>query len=71
MDDAVREAARRMGQVRSEAKKVSSKANGALGGRPKGTVLSEETKQKIRDYWARRRAQKASENSQEIVASTP
>ena len=45
--EAVSQAARLMGQRKSDHKAMTSAANGKLGGRPKGTPQSEETKAKI------------------------
>jgi len=39
--------ARRMGMSTSEAKRTAARANGRLGGWPKGRPLSEETRRKI------------------------
>lgn len=50
-----------MGKRRSEAKTTAVRANGKLGGKPKGTPMSEETKAKIaaanRAAWMKRKAQ--------------
>ena len=40
-------AAKLLGQAKSEAKAKAARENGKLGGRPKGTVVSDETKRKI------------------------
>ena len=45
--DARREAARLMGQVSTEAKTQAARDNGKRGGRPKGMVVSEETRRRI------------------------
>lgn len=42
-----REAARLMGQAATEAKAKAARENGKRGGRPKGMVVSEETRRKI------------------------
>jgi hypothetical protein len=54
------EAARLMGAVRSERKASAVRANGKLGGRPKGSTQTEAARQKIseaaRRRWAERKA---------------
>ena len=45
--DARREAARLMGQASTEAKVLAARENGKRGGRPKGMVVSEETRRRI------------------------
>ncbi len=42
-----REAARLMGQVRTDAKATAARENGKRGGRPKGIPMSDETRRKI------------------------
>ena len=42
-----REAARLMGKVRTEAKRVAVRRNGRLGGRPKGYRVTDDTRKKI------------------------
>ena len=41
------EAARKMGMARTEAKRAAVRRNGKLGGRPKGYIVSDETRRKI------------------------
>lgn len=45
--DALREAARLMGQVTTQAKAAAARENGKLGGRPKGIPMSAEARRKI------------------------
>lgn len=45
--DARKEAARLLGQSRSEAKIRAARENGRKGGRPKGIPVSEETRKKM------------------------
>ena len=45
--DALREAARLMGQVSTEAKAAAARENGKRGGRPKGIPMSAEARRKI------------------------
>ncbi len=45
--DARREAARLMGQASTEVKAQAARENGKRGGRPRGMVVSEETRRKI------------------------
>ena len=63
--DARAEAARLMGSVKSEAKAEKARENGKLGGRPKGTAQSPETRARIaegvRSRAAERRAEKATQ----------
>jgi hypothetical protein len=60
-DEARSEAARLMGSSKSDRKRAAAQENGQLGGRPKGTGQSEETKRKIaeaaRQRWAKRRGE--------------
>jgi hypothetical protein len=62
------EAARLLGSVRSEKKTANCRAIAHLGGKPKGTPMSEETKAKIgaanRRRWEERK-QQAQEQAQE------
>ncbi len=60
-DELIRTAMSLIGKRRSEAKTAAVRANGKLGGKPKGTPTSEETKAKIaaatRAAWAKRKAE--------------
>lgn len=50
-----RSAARLMGQANTEAKAQAARENGKRGGRPKGMVVSEETRRKISEAKRQRR----------------
>lgn len=56
--EARREAARLMGQASTEAKVKAAQENGKLGGRPKGTPVSEETRRKLSEAKKRRDAER-------------
>jgi DNA invertase Pin-like site-specific DNA recombinase len=58
--DALREAARLMGQVSTQAKAAAARENGKRGGRPKGIPMSAETRRKIGEARRARASQKAS-----------
>ncbi len=63
--DARREAARLMGQASTEAKVLAARENGKRGGRPKGMVVSAETRRKISETKRSRNMALASESSLE------
>jgi len=50
-----REAARRLGQARSEKKRAAVRENGKKGGRPPGTRTSDEAKARMREAQRERR----------------
>lgn len=55
--DALREAARLMGQVSTQAKAAAARENGKRGGRPKGIPMSPEARRKISEAKRTRTAQ--------------
>ena len=54
--DALREAARLMSQVSTEAKAAAARENGKRGGRPKGIPMSAEARRKISETMRQRAA---------------
>lgn len=58
--DALREAARLMGQVSTQAKAAAARENGKRGGRPKGIPMSAEARRKIGEARRARASQGAS-----------
>ena len=60
--DARQEAARLMGQARTDAKTAAARENGKKGGRPKGIPASAETKRKISESRRRGGSQPHQEN---------
>ncbi|MGO8669991.1 MAG: hypothetical protein ACLQVD_01265 [Capsulimonadaceae bacterium] len=62
-DDTLRAAAAAMGRARTPRKAASSRENGKLGGRPKGTGRphSDEARERMREAQRARREREASE----------
>ncbi len=59
--NALREAARLMGQVRTHAKAVAARENGKRGGRPKGIPMTAEARRKISEALRQRSITRAAQ----------
>lgn len=67
MQEEISEAARLMGRIKTEKKAAAARKNGTDGGgRKPGTPMTEETKEKIRATWRKKRKVQEVDNETNI-----
>lgn len=68
-EEARHQAARLMGQARSERKRAAVRENGKKGGRPRGSTNNPESRAKMRDAQRQRREREAAQRVADVEPS--